>query len=240
MNRTNLIVHPYIRLAAASLAVAGIVITNNLYQLLIGWICIAIPLSIGAKLVKRHINLLLYAILPMFLLLLTVYAFLLPMFQPGHETSQGLKFALQTALKLILYTSVFQLLLSIPSNELHSTLRFWGIKGEGLVIYLGALTVWVDVKIKANKIVDARFARGLVKNRSFFTRIKQVPYVVRPLISCILISAVERSYSWKQKKILARVENLQATDFEYSLTINTLLLLVSLFWLLTSVYVRFK
>ncbi len=243
MSKTKLTVHPYVRLTAAILAITGSVIAKDMYQLLIGWLFLIVPFVIITGTIKKHLSFLLYAILPIVIMLLFVYAFILPNFQNGkniYSTITGVEFALTTVLKLILFTSVLQLVLHIPNEELFTTLKCWGIKGDGLVIYFGALTIWADVKMKANKIIDARFARGLVKSRSVLNRLKQVPYVIRPLITGILLSSLERSQSWKQKKILLRLENLKGDDLKYSFGFNLLLLLICLLWIIMSIYIKYK
>lgn len=236
-------VHPYIRLTFAALIIVGTAVSNYLYFLAAGWFLIIIPLTVILRVFRKHLLFLLYAIFPILVLLLVVNAVLLPTFQSsnGMYTSMaGVQVALLTVIKLILFTSVLQLTLHIPDEELFTTLKAWGIRNDGLVIYLGALTIWADVQTKANKIVDARFARGLVKNRSIFQRIRQIPFVIRPLIAGILFSSVERSQSWKQKKLLSKLENLNMVSIRYHYTASVVLILISVIWCIASVYLRNK
>jgi energy-coupling factor transporter transmembrane protein EcfT len=236
-------VHPYIRIASAILLIAGAAMSRNVYFLTLGWLLIIIPLHMILKVLRKHLLFLVYAILPILFLLMIVYSIFLPTFQSAnalYTRDAGIQFALVTVLKLVFFTAILQLTLHIPDEELFTTLRAWGIKKDGLVIYLGALTIWADVRTKGNKIVDARFARGLVKNRSLWQRIRQIPFVVRPLIGGILASSVERSQSWRQKQLLSKIENLKSTSFRNHYIASVILILISIFWFTASVYLKYK
>lgn len=180
--------------------------------------------------IKRHLNLLLFAIVPIYLSFILLYIIILK--------EENWDFIHLKVLKLILFTSVIQLTLSIPAEQLITTFKKWRLKGETLITVLGAFTVWTDVSYRSEKIITARFARGFVGKRTIINKAKQFPFVLVPLVVGILRTSTERADSWEQKNILQLVEKNMVEESNYPIELNLILVLISLSWLLISIMFR--
>jgi energy-coupling factor transporter transmembrane protein EcfT len=139
-------------------------------------------------------------------------------------------------LKLIIFTSVFQLTLLIPPEILITTFKKWGLKGEALLTILGAFTVWADIKTRTDKILSARFARGFIEERTFLNKARQLPYVLVPLVIGIIRTAIERADSWEQKNILHLLKNHKVMEPEYPFVFNGFILAGITCWFILAFY----
>lgn len=145
-----------------------------------------------------------------------------------------------TVLKLLCYTTVFQLALIIPLKQVYYTFRKWGIKGDALITSLGSYIVWVDVINRSDKILTARFARGFIPKRTFVAKLKQLPLLLIPLTVGIIRTAVERSESWEQKNLLNRIGFIKLEKFKFSITANLLIIVISITWAILNIFTLWK
>lgn len=198
MEGNKLSINPYIRLLFLAGSLTGILLINKIEWLLCFYFIVIIPLFVLSSQIKRHLNLLLFAFVAIYLSFILLYIVVL---KEGNWQFIHLKI-----LKLLLLTSAIQITLSIPANQLISTFKKWGLKGETLITVLGAFTVWTDVTYRSEKIITARFARGFVGKRNRINTAKQFPFVLVPLVVGILRTATERADSWGQKNILQLIK----------------------------------
>ncbi|MEQ1625251.1 MAG: hypothetical protein ABL870_11205 [Sediminibacterium sp.] len=230
MEINNLYLHPFIRLSFLVGGITGSFLINLPVLLLSFYSLLILPLFILSGQIKKHINLMLFGMLPIFLSFVLLYIVVL-------KSSNGdWNFIYLKMLKLILFTSIIQLTLSIPSENLISTFKMWRLKGEALITVLGAFTVWADVNYRAGKIITARFSRGFIGKRTVISKAKQFPFVLVPLVIGILRTSTERAESWEQKNILHLVEVSKYPEENYSFLLNRVLLFVSICWLLLGIF----
>lgn len=230
MGNNKLCLHPYIRLLFLICGLTGILLINKIEWLLCFYFIVIISLFVFSGQIKKHLNLLLFAIVPIYLSFILLYIIILK--------EENWDFIHLKVLKLILLTSVIQITLSIPAEQLISTFKKWRLKGEALITVLGAFTVWTDVSYRSEKIITARFARGFVGKRTIINKAKQFPFILVPLVVGILRTSTERADSWEQKNILQLVEKSTTEKSNYPIGLNLILVSVSLSWLL--IIIMFK
>src|SRR5438270_13066155 len=81
----------------------------------------------------------------------------------GTDPKGGLRYATTIALRILAVGGIVQLaILSIPSRLLPATLRGWGLRGESLVVALGAFAAGPELALRVSQIVIARQSRGLM------------------------------------------------------------------------------
>jgi len=229
-----MIFHPYSRVFLFITGFAGAIFCINNLLLLIFWLIFLLPLMILTGNAKSHFSFLLVVVLPMSIMLSFLFWIVL------DHSGDNFNTVTQTILKLICYTTVVQLALLIPSNQVYYTFKMWGMKGDTLVTFLGSYIVWVDVINRSDKILTARFARGFISERKFLTMLKQIPYLLIPLIIGIIRTATERSESWEQKKILYRIEFITTQKVKHNMFLNSGIIFIGIVWLSVNIYFRWK
>lgn len=234
METNKLSIHPYIRLFFLISCIVGTIFINDLLWLLLFYALIILPLFLFSGGVKKHINLILFGMLPIFFSFILLYIIVL------KGNNGDWHFINLKMLKLIITTSIVQITLTIPSSNLIYTFRKWRFKGESLITILGAFTVWADVNYRAGKIITARFSRGFIGKRTFINKAKQFPYVLVPLVIGILRTSTERAESWEQKNILILVDKAKAEIIKHHFFLNIFLLFVSFCWLLLGIIYKFN
>lgn len=225
METNKLSIHPYVRLLFLIGCIVGTILISKSIWLLFFYAILILPLFIFSRQIKKHINLVLFGMLPIFLSFVLLYILVL------KGSAGNWDFVILKMLKLILFTSIVQISLSIPSENLIHTFKKWRFKGESLITVLGAFTVWADVNYRAGKIITARFSRGFIGERTIINKAKQFPFVLVPLVIGVLRTSTERAELWGQKNILHLVENAKTEKTKYSIFLNVLLLFVSMCWL---------
>lgn len=218
-------IHPYTRILLLVTGIAGCLLCNNVYVLLIFWLSFIFPMAIATNNFKTHIKFLAIAVLPMFIMLSFSYWLIVRDFHNYVSV-------LFTVLNIIICTSLIQIALIIPSEDILTTFRMWGLKKGALVTITGSYIVWVDIVSRADKIVTARFARGFIGKRTAWSKIKQLPHLLIPLIIGIMRTATERSASWEQKKMVSRIESMPISPINKSVKFNLLISLIALYWFL--------
>ena len=63
---------------------------------------------------------------------------------------------------------------------------------------MGGLSVWAEIKIRAEQILNSRYARGLIPSRSIIARLRQIPHLLLPLLSWTLRASVQRTETWER------------------------------------------
>jgi hypothetical protein len=234
MNSAGLIMHPYVRLAFFFAGICGTLLSTNPVFLLVTYLIVIIPTIALNGQFRQHLKLLIIGILPILLSFILLYIFIF------HDKSKSWDFIAVKVIKIILFTSLFQITLSIPSKILFITLKKWGFSGQPLVLVLSSLTVWEDVRYRANKIIDARFARGFVVQRSAITKARQLPYIILPLVIAVFRTAIERADSWEQKDMLYLVDHIRVEKVAYPVILNIVYFATSVCWLVIGLLIHFK
>lgn len=230
MNKQGLYLKPKFRLIFLFNCFIGTLMIDNLTLMIIFYCLFLLPLFIYSCQIKKHISFLLFGMLPILASFILIYIIIL------KGTNGDWEFVVTRVLKLMLYTSVLQLALMIPNNYLIYTFKRWGLKGDNLLLALGAFTVWYDVSSRTDKIIIARFARGYVKKRNWFNKAKQFPYLFYPLIIGMIRTSTERAESWQQKKITYNIANIQIENPQFSISFNFIVTFLSTSWVLVGLY----
>lgn len=233
-------VPPAPRLAALLIIIIATFICTRLIPLGAIILILAVFLAIDG-LLPKFLKFMALVELPMTIMLVAVWGWIAkapPSMPMGSDPRGGVHFALLISLRLAVLGSAFQLaMLSIPSRLLPTTLRGWGLRGEGLVVALGVFAVEPELKLRAEQVLIARRARGLLGG-SRWAGLQQLPRLLRPLFVWSIRSAVHRAEIWEQRAMLLRVQNLQLESGAFSAVAGAVAVVLSILWLLAAVTMR--
>jgi energy-coupling factor transporter transmembrane protein EcfT len=226
-------VPPAARLATLLILIVATFINTRL--VLLGAIIVALAILLAMDhLLGRYLKFLAFVQLPMTIMLVAVWGWVAkapPGMPMGSDPHGGAMFALLISLRLAVLGGAFQLImLSIPSRLLPATLRGWGLRGEGLVVALGVFAVEPELKLRAEQILVARRARGLLGG-SRWAGLKQLPRLLRPLFVWSIRSAVHRADVWEQRAMLLRVHRLPTESLPFSPVAGVVSVALSILWL---------
>lgn len=224
--------HPYVQVAIFIVLITGIFLTPNLFFLFAGYL-IVLFLLLASRQIHLHIKMLLIANLPFLIMLIFVYVIILKNHVPTSDLT-GLNYSFMLFLRVTIMTSLFQQILNVPAEQLLFFFRKLRVNKSLLIVIVSSFTIWKDFISKGDRIVTARLARGFLKNRSIANRIKQVPFIIKPLLAVTLISSLERAASWKQRKLLLKIIEIDSNILRrvnYSLSFNIVILAIVSFWL---------
>jgi energy-coupling factor transporter transmembrane protein EcfT len=230
-------VPPAARLASLLIFIVATFLNVHLVPLMV-IIALFFLLTAIDGLLWRYVKFLLIVQLPMTIMLVAVWGWVAaaPPGEPmGSNPRGGAIFALLISLRLAVLGGAFQLaMLSIPSQLLPATLRGWGLKGEGLVVALGVFAVEPELKLRAEQILVARRARGLLGG-SRWAGLKQLPRLLRPLFVWSIRSAVHRSEVWEQRAMLLRAQQMPTEAVVFSPSAGTAAIAMSILWLFSAI-----
>lgn len=224
-------IHPYIRIYFLLGTLLSVFLFYQIQNQVFVYAALILPVAISSSLVKNHLRLILFGILPISITFILIYIIIL------NGSSGSWDFISLKILKILNITSAFQVTLTIRSGEMLSTFKTIGIKGERLVTLMGTFSVWTDIKRRSEQIVIARFARGFIGKRTYINTSKQLPYVLIPLIIGILRTAVERSQIWTQWDIINLINNHESKNHEYSYVVNFIMGLLITFFILFGIII---
>jgi len=210
---------PVPRLIALLLATAAAFVTAHLPLLFIATL-VSILLLFRVGLHRSFFKFCLVIWLPMTLMLLMMWGIPSKAMESefGTKPHAAIEQAMVVSLRIALVAAVFQLaLLSIPPRLLPATLRQWGVRGEGMVVALGVIAIGPELSMRADQIITARRARGLLGGGRW-SRLKEMPRLLRPLFVWSIRSAVHRSEAWEQRALLLRVQKMPSQAAVFSAT----------------------
>jgi len=226
---------PRARALAAVLALIGTLLSVDPILLCLGWIFLLTPTVVASRLVKVHAKFIFGLIAPMALALFVIWGYLVaapPGAEIGSDPLGGLRFAALVASRLVMLGGIAQVaVLSIAPQQLPYTLYCWGLRGQALVIVLGAFSLIPEMAIRTDQVLTARLARGLMPDRRLMTRLRQLPFLLRPLFAGILQSAVLRSEGWHQRQTFLHVEDFASEGEAGSPAISILYIGLGSAWL---------
>lgn len=208
-------IHPRARALGTILGVAGALVGNRPVVMAAGWFVVLVMICLS-NLAKQHCRFLAAVLLPIGVALLLIWGVLVgapPGAPIGKDHMGGVLFAVTVILRLALLGGIVQLsLLSIPAAELPKVLASWGLTGDSLVMTLGALVLLPELQLRSGQVLTARLARGMAPDRSMVSRLGQLPFLLRPLLGWALRSAVQRSESWHQKRLLSQFASVRDSE----------------------------
>lgn len=189
---------------------------------------------------RLYLRFLLTVVAPVSIALFLVWGWLVgapPSATPGSAPDAGVQFAALVSLRLAALGGIWQLsFLTIPVIELPGTLSGWGVRGSLLTVCIGVISLIPEIRLRAEQIITARQARGLMPNRRVWTRVMELPRLLRPLLTWTLRSAIQRADVWRQRDLLSRLAQTQHAAVERSDGhVSMLLPLLSCAWLLCSI-----
>jgi energy-coupling factor transporter transmembrane protein EcfT len=226
-------VPPVARLATLVILILATFINTRLFLFPLFIVALIILLAIDG-LLPKFLTFLAFVQIPMTVMLVAVWGWVAkaPPGEPmGSDPHGGVLFALLISSRLTMLAGAFQLImLSIPPRLLPATLRGWGLRGEGLVLALGVFAVEPELKLRAEQILVARRARGLLGG-SRWAGLKQLPRLLRPLFVWSIRSAVHRADVWEQRAMLLRVDSLPNQSLPFSSIRGYASIAISLLWL---------
>jgi len=196
---------PLLRLALFLLAATGAILASSPLVLGAGWIGIAVPLAILTGTAIAHARFLVIVVTPIAVMLFVVWGWLIGA-PPGagHDSDRiaGILFAATTSLRLVVLGAAAQLfLLTIPRSQLTSTLRAWGLRGDLLLAGLATFVFFPELRVRADQILTARMARGLVPDLRLTTRIRQIAPSLGLLFTLAVRAAVNRADHWAEQHL---------------------------------------
>ncbi len=225
MENKNYYIHPFVRITFLLCAFTGSILCDNVLIVFAFYLTIIVPLFFLQNKIFTHLKFLLLGVVPIFLSFILLNIIVL------QSKSGGWEYIFERVLRLTVYASIFQIVLTIPANDLFNTFKKWGLKGESLVTVISAFAVWSEITNRADKIVTARLSKGYVKRRNIFSMAMQFPYTLNPLIIGVIRTAVERADSWHNKNILNLIDNYIGTENKYNLILNTVIVIISISYL---------
>ena len=130
-----------------------------------------------------------------------------PNHPPASDPEAGYRYASVVIARLTLVIAVLHAcFLSLTSSQLLLLLRSWGLRGELLMLLTAALALWPEFASRTEQIVAARCARGLMPDRRLLTRLRQIPFILRTLLTAAMGNAMARMDLWQQQNLLRRLE----------------------------------
>lgn len=234
MFKYNYYIHPFVRIAFLICAVVGIFLAKGILPILLFYLLAILPLFVFSKKIKAHLKFLLFGVVPIFLSFILIYIIVLQVKNGGWE------YIIEKVLRLTSIASAFQIVLTIPANDLFNTFKKWGLKGESLITVISVFSVWSEISNRADKIVTARLSKGYVKNRNLLSMAVQFPYTLNPLIIGVIRTSVERAESWQSKNILHLVDNYKSSNTDYNKLFNFSVVFISVVYLSCTLFLYFK
>lgn len=224
--------HPIVRVGAALIAIAAAFTTQNIWLLAGGALIGVVGLSILAGIHRAFLRFAIAVVLPISLALFVVWGWLVgaPPGQPLNSApNAGFAYGAVVSLRLLILGGVGQLcMLTVRANDLPATMRAIGCGSQAIIVMMATFALLPELRFRTDQIITARYARGLVGKRNFLNGMLQVPFILRPLLSWMLRSALQRADAWRQRDITFVSSRLVIS---HSLTAGVVL--VCLAWLAT-------
>lgn len=208
MKSKSQFIHPMTRVTGFVFGLLGILNASEVL-LVVGYLTLLFVLFFS-KQILSHLKLVLISGLPFLLLLIVVHGINL---SEGISVSEsGMTYANSVFVKIVMLMALFQFSLSIPSIELFDLLKYLRVKKYLKWIILESYSSLQELFQKTDQIITARLARGYVEKRNWFNLIKQVPFIIRPLLTGLLNSAFDKSLNWKQMRFMEYLSEMEESN----------------------------
>lgn len=207
---------PIVRGLLALVALIATFSTGSVAVLFAAWLLVLLPLVLGTGIQKEHLRFVLFVALPLSLLLVAVWGWLVgaPPGQPlGSDPAGGVAYAARIATRLISVAAIFQLcFLPLSKEERLVLLRSWGMPASVATAIIAAFALLPEMRRRAQQISTAYRARGLA-SRPWYSQAIGISTLLAPLVTWSLRSAHQREeVAWGQRPIL---KNFQALALQH-------------------------
>lgn len=197
--------HPIIRVGAALTAIIASFTTQNIWLLAGGVLIGVVGLSLLAGTHRAFLRFAIAVVLPISLALFVVWGWLVgaPPGQPLDSAPKaGFAYGAVVSLRLLILGGVGQLcMLTVRANDLPATMRAIGFGSQAIIVMMATFALLPELRLRTDQIITARYARGLVGKRNLLNGMLQAPFILRPLLSWMLRSALHRADAWRQRDI---------------------------------------
>jgi hypothetical protein len=201
------IVEPFVRLAAALGGIVSSLALADLPRLLLLWAVILIGPAFVAHVVRTHLLFLAAVCAPIFVSSSVIHAAshgkFLSLAIPNESFEPGALVTIRIA-TIGLITQVFFIPL-FGGSLLARVLRYYGLRGQALMIIAGSIALIEDIRSRFGRITDSYNARGLMPKSRLGHALRTGEYL-RPLFVSVLATAVTRSEAWQNRGMLQRFE----------------------------------
>lgn len=233
---------PKVRLVSILLAMVATGLTNNVELLIYTWTFIAIPLLILTKQIKKYFYFSLFFLVPFFIILYIIWVLIIqipPYEKFGTEVLSAQTYVLFITFRFALFTSILQLgVLTIKAKYLASTLYYWGLRKNTLIITLSSLALISELNRRIDEVLTARYARGYFKKRTLWNNFIQLPYMLRSLFTWSLRSAMQRSEIWSKHDTFNKLYTFAKMTTNGTLLGSLLWFSLSLIWFVIVLYLE--
>lgn len=199
---------PWGRVAAAGAALVGVVATSNPLALAILVIACTGILTVQGK-IKSYAHFVLRLWLPLTVGLCVVWGLVVrgsPQSGNNGGMIAGFQFADMVSLRLLALAALFQAaVLSLEGLRLAAFLKGLGLSPNATATLVSVFNLWPDFARRAEQVVAARCARGLMPDRRVWTRVRQFPWVLRTLFVGSLGSSLDRANRWEAEGLPHRL-----------------------------------
>ncbi len=205
---------PRARALAAGIALVGAAASPSIYALATLLLLCAVILT-----VQGNISFLLRFIIKLWLPLASglfiVWGLIIkgsPSSGNGSGIANGVHFAALVSLRIAALAALFQaVVLSLQGLRLANFSRSLGLSPTATATVASIFNLWPDFARRAEQVVAARCARGLMSDRHIWTRVRQIPWVVRTLFVGSLGQSLDRATRWQAERLPDRLAEVLAT-----------------------------
>lgn len=202
--------HPRARALATVLAIAAALASRSLLLLLIPFALGILPLVLMSRKTGSYLRLISVLGIPVVFALVFVWGVLVaapPSEPPQTNAVGGMLFGLETGARIMIMASIaFLGFAAISPRERGPVLRGWGLRGDLLGAVLGAFVLVPELGERADQVITARYARGLIGRARWYHRLVSLPGILRPLVAWSLRSAMQRAELWEHRRVIQRLE----------------------------------
>lgn len=198
---------PWGRSLLAVMVAGGAIVSHNSIMLGILWLVCFITLLIQGE-GKPALKFLIRLWLPLAAGLAIVWGLAVrgTPDHPGSGATSGLEYAGTISLRLAALAALFQCaFLSLRGLRLAKHWSKMGLPPNAVAGLVSIFQLWPDFAHRTDQVVAARCARGLMPNRSFLTRLKQLPFSFRTLFLSTLGSSIDRAERWQAEMLPTRL-----------------------------------
>jgi energy-coupling factor transporter transmembrane protein EcfT len=199
---------PWGRTIAALLAAVGAVVTRDTLSLSFLWLLCAVILWLQGEM-QACIKFLLHLWIPLTAGLIVVCGLAVrgtPDIPPGTDMLAGFRYAGLISLRLAALAALFQAaFLTLRGLRLAYHCSHLGLPPSAVAGLVSIFQLWPDFHRRTDQVVAARCARGLMTDRRFITRVKQLPFAFRTLFLSTLGSSLDRASRWQAEHLPERL-----------------------------------
>ena len=206
---------PHGRALAAGISLVGVVASPNLYALsFLLAACVLILLAQGKITAFLRFTIRLW--LPLAIGLFIVWGLIIkgsPGTESGAGFANGVHFAALVSIRVATLAALFQAaVLSLEGLRLARFLRSLGVSPTGTATVVSIINLWPDFARRSEQVVAARCARGLMTDRRLWTRVRQIPWIVRTLFVGSLGHSLDRAARWQAESLPQRLSSVTASS----------------------------